>query len=104
MGWARWRRSIRPCPSTSGSPPPSRARGGAAAAEGPAAERALHYLRRWRYLKPALDGHALLALGARPGPQLGEVLRRLRGAKLDGEGHSRKDEERMARALLGPAA
>ena len=75
----------------------------AVAAEGPAAERALHYLRRWRYLKPALDGHALLALGARPGPQLGEVLRRLKVAKLDGEVHSRKDEERMARALLGPA-
>src|SRR3990170_1921098 len=39
----------------------------AAAAEGPPADRALHYLRRWRHLKPALDGHALVALGAPPG-------------------------------------
>ncbi|MDO8612411.1 MAG: hypothetical protein Q7R32_06260 [Dehalococcoidia bacterium] len=76
----------------------------AAAAEGPPADRALHYLRRWRYLKPALDGHALVALGAPPGPRLGEVLRRLKTAKLDGEVRTRRDEERLARVLLGPAA
>ncbi len=76
----------------------------AATAEGPPADRALHYLRRWRYLKPALDGHALLALGAPPGPRLGEVLRRLRAAKLDGEVRTRRDEERLARTLLGLAS
>ena len=73
----------------------------AAAAEGPPADRALRYLRRWRYLKPALDGHALLALGVPPGPQLGEVLRRLKAAKLDGEVRTRRDEETLARSLLG---
>ena len=62
---------------------------------------ALRYLRRWRSLKPALDGHALLAMGAKPGPRLGEVLRHLKAAKLDGEVRSRGDEERMARRLLG---
>ena len=72
----------------------------AAAAEGPAADQALHYLRRWRHLKPALDGHALLALGAPAGPRLGEVLRRLKAAKLDGEVRTRRDEERLARAIL----
>ena len=62
---------------------------------------ALRYLRRWRSLKPALDGHALLAMGAKPGPRLGEVLRHLKAAKLDSEVRSRGDEERMARRLLG---
>jgi tRNA nucleotidyltransferase (CCA-adding enzyme) len=66
-----------------------------------ARRQALGYLRRWRSLKPALDGHALLAMGARPGPRLGEVLRRLKAAKLDGDVRSRDDEETMARRLLG---
>ncbi len=76
----------------------------AAAAGGPARELAWRYLRRWRYVKPALDGHALLALGARPGPGLGELLRRLKAAKLDGEVRSRRDEESMARDLLRSGA
>ena len=72
----------------------------AAAAEGPPADRALNYLRRSRYLKPALDGHALVALGVPPGPWLGEVMRRLKAAKLDGEVRTRRDEETLARQLL----
>jgi len=73
----------------------------AAADAGPAAERALRYLHRWRHVRPLLDGHALQALGARAGPRLGEVLRRLRAAKLDGEVRTRRDEEMLARSLLG---
>lgn len=76
----------------------------AAAGGGPAREQAWRYLRRWHYVKPALDGHALLALGAQPGPGLGELLRRLKAAKLDGEVRSRQDEERMARDLLHSGA
>ncbi|MCH7835909.1 MAG: CCA tRNA nucleotidyltransferase, partial [Chloroflexi bacterium] len=76
----------------------------AAAGGGPARGQAWRYLRRWRYVKPALDGHALLALGAQPGPGLGELLRRLKAAKLDGEVRSRQDEERMARDLLHSGA
>lgn len=72
----------------------------AASAEETARRRALRYLRRLRYVKPLLDGHALITFGARPGPQLGEVLRRLKVAKLDGEVRSRRDEETMARELL----
>ncbi len=72
----------------------------AAAGEPPAREAALRYLRRWRYVRPSLDGHALIAMGARPGPRLGEVLRRLKAAKLDGEVRSRSDEETLARDLL----
>ncbi|TET98845.1 MAG: CCA tRNA nucleotidyltransferase, partial [Dehalococcoidia bacterium] len=73
----------------------------AASAPGQARQQALRYLRRWRYVKPSLDGRALLAMGAREGPGLGQALRRLRVAKLDGEVRSRRDEERMASALLG---
>jgi tRNA nucleotidyltransferase (CCA-adding enzyme) len=76
----------------------------AASGEESARRQALRYLRRWRYAKPSLDGHALLAMGARPGPQLGEVLRRLKAAKLDGEVRSRRDEERLARELLRAGA
>ncbi len=63
-------------------------------------ERAVSYLRRWRYVKPSLDGHALLALGVPAGPPVGEVLRRLGIARLDGEVRSRKEEERLVRSLL----
>jgi tRNA nucleotidyltransferase (CCA-adding enzyme) len=76
----------------------------AAAGQERARAQASRYLRRWRYLRPSLDGHALLALGAIPGPQLGEVLRRLKAAKLDGEVRSRRDEERLARELLHAGA
>jgi tRNA nucleotidyltransferase (CCA-adding enzyme) len=73
----------------------------AAAGDGPANDAALRYLRRWRHVKPLLDGHALQELGARPGPGLGQVLRLLKAAKLDGEVRTRREEERQARRLLG---
>jgi len=76
----------------------------AASARGRARQQALRYLRRWRYVRPSLDGRALLAMGAQEGPELGQVLRRLKAAKLDGEVRSRRDEERMARSLMGLAA
>ncbi len=72
----------------------------AAAQSSTACQRSLAYLRRWRYVKPVLDGHALLALGVPPGPQVGDVLRRLKAAKLDGEVRSRADEEHLVRSLL----
>jgi len=72
----------------------------AAAAEGLPADRALHYLRRWRHVRPLLDGRALMAMGVTPGPRLGEALRRLQAAKLDGEVRTRGDEETLARQLL----
>ena len=76
----------------------------AAAGQEVARQQASRYLHRWRYLKPSLDGHAILALGAIPGPQVGQVLRRLKAAKLDGEVRSRRDEERLARELLHAGA
>ncbi len=43
------------------------------------------YRSDWSRVRPELDGHALLALGVREGPDTGEVLRQLRRARLDGE-------------------
>ena len=76
----------------------------AAASRESARVQAARYLHRWRYVKPFLDGHALQTLGATPGPQLGQALRRLKAAKLDGEVRSRRDEERLARELLRAGA
>lgn len=76
----------------------------AAAGTRAAREPALAYLRRWRYVKPSLNGHDLQAMGAQPGPGLGRVLDRLREAKLNGEVRSRREEEELIRRLLAGGA
>jgi len=63
-------------------------------------DRLLDYLTKARNERPHLTGDDLLAMGVPQGPQLGDILRRLRTAKLDGETISREDEERLARRLL----
>lgn len=62
--------------------------------------RCLEFLERTRHVRTDLDGHDVIALGVKPGPEVGRVLRRLRVAKLNGEIRSRKDEEAMVRALV----
>lgn len=61
-------------------------------AEGPASERAGRFLREWRQVRPFHSGRSLRRLGLEPGPELGDLLRRLRSARLDGLTHSREDE------------
>jgi tRNA nucleotidyltransferase (CCA-adding enzyme) len=51
----------------------------------------LHF-ERWRYQRPALRGRDLQALGVEPGPLIGQLLTRLRAARLDGEVRTREDE------------
>jgi tRNA nucleotidyltransferase (CCA-adding enzyme) len=58
------------------------------------------YLRTWRHVKPALDGNALIALGMAQGPQLGEMLKRLRGERLEGRITTREQEMAMVRAAI----
>jgi tRNA nucleotidyltransferase (CCA-adding enzyme) len=65
-----------------------------------ARDRLLDYLTRARNERPILTADDLLALGVPRGPQLGETLRRLRNARLDGEATSREDEKRLARRLI----
>lgn len=63
-------------------------------------ERAVSYLRRLRRVKTALTGDDIIALGAKQGPIVGDILRRLKTARLDGAVTTRTDEERLARDLL----
>ena len=57
------------------------------------ASRLRRYLAVWRLVSPVLTGDDLLAMGVPPGSNVGEVLRELNSAKLDGM-VSGEDEER----------
>lgn len=63
----------------------------------PAADRISRYLSEWWSVAPRLRGHDLLALGVPAGPEMGEALRELRRARLDGETHCVQDEQKLAR-------
>jgi tRNA nucleotidyltransferase (CCA-adding enzyme) len=58
------------------------------------------YLEYWRYVKPRLDGRALQRLGVPSGLLVGEALRMLRVARLDGRVRSREEEVGAVRRLL----
>lgn len=42
------------------------------------------FITRWRYVDTTIDGHQLKAMGVQPGPQMGQILRQMRAAWLDG--------------------
>ena len=50
--------------------------------------------------RPHLTGDDLIALGIPPGPAVGEILTRLRAARLDGETADSEDERRLAQKLI----
>ena len=50
------------------------------------------YLDKWRHVKTSLDGLALQYMGIPQGPQLGQMLRLLHEAKLDGRVNTREQE------------
>jgi len=58
------------------------------------------YLDKLRHVRTSLDGEALLAMGVSPGPQLGEILRTLKEAKLDQRTNSREEEIAIVRLWL----
>ncbi len=70
------------------------------ASQSPAAKRLGHYLREWRYVKPSLDGRALERLGIVQGRGMGDLLRLLKGARLDGQARSRQEEVELVRGVL----
>ena len=66
-------------------------------AGGAAGETCLAYLQGWRHVRPHLSGHDLLALDVPPGAAVGEMLRRLRRARLEGGTRTRADEVEFVR-------
>ena len=58
------------------------------------------HLEYWRYVKSSLDGRALQRLGVPRGPLVGEAMRMLRAARLDGQVRSREGEVAAVRRLL----
>jgi tRNA nucleotidyltransferase (CCA-adding enzyme) len=63
-------------------------------------KQAERYLLEWRTVRPLLRGDDVVGLGVERGPEVAEVLRELRAAKLDGEVKTRADEERFVEAYL----
>ena len=60
-------------------------------------ERVERYLSEWWSVAPLLRGTDLLELGVPSGPAVGDALRALRQARLDGLTRDRHDEEQLAR-------
>jgi tRNA nucleotidyltransferase (CCA-adding enzyme) len=58
------------------------------------------YLAEWRHVRSELDGRALMAMGMPAGPAIGETLRLLRAARLDGRVVSLDDERRLVKNTL----
>lgn len=66
----------------------------------PAGRLALHRLLDWARIQPALTARDLIAAGVRPGPLLGELLRALRAARIDGEVTTLDGEHRLVNTVL----
>ncbi|MBM3182687.1 MAG: CCA tRNA nucleotidyltransferase [Chloroflexi bacterium] len=70
------------------------------ATESPIAEKHLKlYLTKLSSVKPLLNGDDLLKMGVSAGPQVGEVLKALHEARLDGVIKTRKGEEEFVRSM-----
>jgi len=65
-----------------------------------AREKLRHYLDKWCYVKPLLDGRALERLGVVRGPGMRGVLRLLKAARLDGQAKGRQDEVELVQGVL----
>lgn len=58
------------------------------------------YLYEWRHIRGEVTGEELLALGLPEGPEVGDLLDRLRAARLDGEAADKDAELELARREL----
>ncbi len=65
-----------------------------------AAEHIELYLNVLRHIKPSLDGNDLRRLGVPEGPEVKDMLQRLREARLDGKINHREEEENMVRGWV----
>ena len=62
--------------------------------------RLLRYWTEWRQVRPSLTGADLRAMGLPPSPLYGQILWKLRAARLDGTIHSREEELALVKSLL----
>ena len=69
-------------------------------AETPGVQAAIDDYLSFRHRKPILNGHDLQQLGVSPGPGLGQLLKELRAAQLDGVVSNRSEEEAWVLARL----
>jgi len=58
------------------------------------------YLNKLRHIKPSLDGEALLALGVKAGPGMGQILQILQDARLDGKVENKQQEKALVKERL----
>lgn len=58
------------------------------------------YWQRLVSIQVEVDGHDLLGIGLKPGPLVGEILRRLHMARLNGQVANKEQELELARQLL----
>lgn len=75
-----------------------------AAPPGRARDNLFRYAHIWRGVRPLLRGDDLRRLGVPEGPAIGEMLRALRVARLDGEVQTREDEIAFVKARMGAAS
>jgi len=72
----------------------------AAASTGIVPTQLLDYLTDARQIRPILSGDHLIVLGVPQGPAVGDILRRLHAAKLDGEVKTKTDEIRLVQTII----
>lgn len=63
-------------------------------------KRLARYWERLVHLHPEVDGHDLIGIGLKPGPQVGEILRKIHMARLNGQVVNKEQELELARQLL----
>ncbi|GAI14624.1 unnamed protein product [marine sediment metagenome] len=59
------------------------------------------FLKKLRYVKPALTGNDLQKMGITPGPHIKEILNLLHEARLDGKVTSKQEEVELVEGWLG---
>jgi tRNA nucleotidyltransferase (CCA-adding enzyme) len=72
----------------------------AAVVDATAAGQIERYFREWRHVRTILDGNDLLALGLKPGPQIGRLLEQLLVARLDSAVSDEAGERQLLQELI----
>ncbi|MBI5931951.1 MAG: CBS domain-containing protein [Chloroflexi bacterium] len=63
-------------------------------------QKIVYFVREWRHIHPTINGNDLLTLGIKRGPVIGQILREVRRAWLDGEIQSVEQEATFLAGLV----